>query len=177
MLALMIACVGCRTPRRAETAGELGKAHAGTDARARADATNAAPPIGWHTIVHKPDPDKPPIRTINKFNPVWWFGNSDQPNPPDDYRPNDKARLLKWRTRNPFHNFTFYVIGVADKKIKRSGCHPEQTFLSDGGWNFAVTRYKWCPRPFVSWCHGNKGFHFYCGWRTAGNFGFKCNVE
>jgi hypothetical protein len=174
---LFLVCTGCRTAHHSQIASDDTNVSVVTSPPARPHGTNSVPQTGWHTIVHKPDPDKPPIRTINKFNPVWWFGNSDQPNPPDDYRPNDKARLFKWRTRNPFHNFTFYVIGIADKKIKRSGCHPEQTFRSDGGWNFAVTRYKWCPRPFVSWCHGDKGFHFYCGWRTAGNFGLKCNME
>jgi hypothetical protein len=171
VLCLMFAleCIECRAISAAKAPSvqlETGRSH-----------TNSPPPTGWHTIIHSPDPDKTRIRTLDKFNPVWWFGNRDQSNPPEDYRPGDKSRLLKWRTRNPFHNFTFYVIGVADKKFKRSGCYPEQTFLADGGWNFAVSRYKVCPRPFISWCHGTNGFHFYCGWRTAGNFGFKCNIE
>jgi len=173
-LITVITCAGCRTAHDAQVARDAERASAVNVTAPHQNRTNAP---GWHTIVHTPNPDKPHIRAIEKFNPVWWFGNCDQPSPPDEYRSNDKGRLLKWRMRNPFHNFTFYVIGVADKKFKRSGCYPELNFLPDGGWNFAVSRYRWCPRPFVSWCHGTKGFHFYCGWRAAGNFGFKCNVE
>lgn len=168
-LVVVVACMGCRTAPHQHVPDAVDHANSVTN--------TASPRVGWHTIIHRPDPDKPPIRTIDKFNPVWWFANRDQPNPPEDYHPGDKSRLLKWRMRNPFHNFSYYVIGIADKKFKRSGCHPEQTFLRDGGWNFAVSRYKVCPRPFLSWCHGTNGFHFYCGWRTAGNFGLKLNVE
>jgi hypothetical protein len=137
--------------------------------------TNASP--HWHTVSIEPAPDHPIIRTRDKFNPLWWFKNADDPLPPESYRPKDKHRQLKWRLRNPLHNFTFYVIGVADKKVARSGRHPEDNFSPNGGWNLAVTRHKWVYLPFISWCHGTNGFHYYSGWRSNGNFGLKCNVE
>jgi hypothetical protein len=131
----------------------------------------------WHTVKITPGPNRTVIRTRDKFNPLWWFKNRDDPEPGKFYRANDKWRVLKWHLRNPFHNFTFYVIGVADKEVVRSGLHPRANFSPDGGWNIAVTRYKWLRLPFVSWCRGPKGFHFYCGWRSSGNFGFKLNFE
>ena len=131
----------------------------------------------WHSVKLAPRPDHPKIRTRDKWNPVWWYKNSDDPQPPANYKPNDKRRDLKWQLRNPFHNFTFYVIGVADKKTVRSGRYPKEAFNPRGGCNVAVTKHKLLRLPFVSYCRGKKGFHFYCGWRPRGNFGFKCNFE
>jgi len=31
----------------------------------------------------------------NKFSPVWWFKNGDEPVPPAWYRPDDKHRQAK----------------------------------------------------------------------------------
>lgn len=142
---------------------------------ASAEPTDAHP--HWRSVRIEPSPGRPGVRTRDKFNPIWWFKNSDDPLPPESYRPNDKHRLTKWRFRNPLHNFTFYVIGVADKKVVRSGLCPESNSNPIGGWNVTATRSKWLYLPFISWCHGQNGFHFYCGWRSRGNFGFKCNSE
>jgi len=138
-------------------------------------STNSHP--HWHSVRIEPSLDHPEIRTRDKFNPIWWFKNADDPIPPEWYRPHDKHRLMKWGFRNPLHNFTFYVVGVADKSVVRSGRYPADNFSPKGGWNLAVTRHKWLYLPFASWCHGQKGFHYYCGWRSSGNFGFKCDVE
>ena len=77
--------------------------------------------------------------------------------------------------RNPFHNFDFYVTGIADKSSTRIGPFPRQLANPNGGWNWAVCRYKWVRLPFVDYQRGR--FEFYCGWRTAGNFGFKLNYQ
>ena len=131
---------------------------------AATDQTNATHSSrGWYTVKVVPGPERPMIRTRDKFNPLWWFGNADQPEPPESYRPEDKSRVLKWRLRNPLHNFTFYVVGVADKAFVRSGRYPEENCAPRRGWNFAITRRKWLPPPFISYCRGVKGFHFYCG--------------
>src|SRR5258705_13196114 len=50
-----------------------------------------------------------------KLNPIWWLGNADDPEPPKTYRPGKRTRVLTCHFRNPFHNFTFYVIGIGDK--------------------------------------------------------------
>ena len=144
---------------------------------APAPAVSADSPAHWYTIKVTPGPDRPLIRTREKFNPLWWFGNADEPDPPESYRPHDKYRRLKWHLRNPFHNFTFYVIGLADKSFVRSGRYPEVNFAPRGGWNFVISRRTWLPLPFISYCHGVKGFHFYCGWRSGGVFGLKLNFE
>jgi hypothetical protein len=115
------------------------------------------------------------IGFANKINPLWWFGNMDDPEPPADYIPGHKLRRLKWAFRNPFHNFDFYVIGVADKGFVRS-VKPE---CRDGEpknrWTYAVTRYRRWRLPFISF-HG-KSISWYFGWRDKGNFGISLRKD
>ncbi len=115
----------------------------------------------------------PAQRHFQKWNPVWWFGNVDDPEPPEWYRPGSRGRRPLWQLRNPLHNFTFYVIGIADKPFTRSGKFPDSVFAPDGGWNRAVARYKCVRLPFISFS-GNC-CQFYFGWRERGNFGCKVN--
>ncbi|HEU5122811.1 MAG TPA: hypothetical protein VFW05_01970 [Verrucomicrobiae bacterium] len=129
----------------------------------------------WHTVEIQPAKNVPYISTWQKFNPVWWFGNVDDPVPPTWFRPEEKGRTFKWHLRNPFHNFAFYVIGIADKPHVRSGRFPRRISNPDGGWNFAVARRRIVYLPFVAYNHGR--FDFYFGWRTRGNFGGKINFN
>ena len=69
--------------------------------------------------------------TWRKMNPVWWFGNTDEPVAPDWYRSGKRGRNFMWHLRNPCHNFDFYVIGVADK--------PSPTPTEAGIGRFAAT--------------------------------------
>ncbi len=132
-------------------------------------AAHAAETITRPASVHTP-----PIRTAQKWNPLWAFGNADDPAPPAWFRPGDKNRTALWRMRNPFHNFTHYIIGVSDKDITRTGKHPGAVFAPGGGWNWAFTRHRWLPLPFVS--YDGKCGRFYLGWRESGNFGGKVNL-
>jgi hypothetical protein len=119
-------------------------------------------------------------RQINPpSNPLAWlgwafFGNEDDPLWGDAaFNPEQKDTLwwrAKWWFRNPAHNLTFYVIGVAHREITRSGKYPNDVFNPEGGWNWAVTSYKWARLPFVSYAGRVK---FYAGWRERGNFGLK----
>ena len=120
-----------------------------------------------------PRTNLPPIHFYNKINPVWWFGNLDEPRPPDWYRPNGAARDFTWYLRNPFSNFGNYVIGVADKRTVRCGFYPDRNGNPNGGWNFAVTRRRIVFLPFLDYKRGR--FEFYFGWRERGNFGAKLN--
>jgi len=113
--------------------------------------------------------------TWRKMNPVWWFGNADEPLAPEWYRPGKRGRNFMWHLRNPCHNFDNYVIGVADKPFRRAGRYPEAISNPHGGWNWAVCRYKWLRLPFIAYDRGR--FHFYCGWRERGNFGIKLNFS
>jgi hypothetical protein len=138
--------------------------------------TNAASQAGkWHTIKVPPNAQAPKIHFYNKLNPIWWFKNNDDPKPPDWYRPGEKHRKLKWNFRNPFHNFDFYIIGVADKKFSRSGRFPDKNSDPRGGWDFEVARRRIIYLPFISY-HRPK-FDFYFGWRNHGNFGIKININ
>ena len=62
-----------------------------------------------------------PVTTLNKFNPIWWMGNKDDPITQEKYDhlwPDDALwiRKLKWFRRNPLANFRRYVIGFWDKQ-------------------------------------------------------------
>jgi len=125
-------------------------------------------------VTHLP-PEGQHFSFWQKINPVWWIGNADTPNAPDWYRPARKGRNFYWHLRNPFHNFTFYVLGIADKPFVRVGPHPRDTANPNEGWNHAICRYKCLRLPFVDYKRG--GFEFYAGWRTGGNLGFKLNFK
>ncbi|MGN6552911.1 MAG: hypothetical protein ACTHLW_04230 [Verrucomicrobiota bacterium] len=135
----------------------------------------SAPEGKWHTVQITPSERAKKISFCNKINPLWWYQNVDAASPPDWFRPGETRRNFKWSLRNPFHNFTFYVIGIADKKHWRSGCYPRSTGNPNGHWNFAVARYRFLFFPFLSY-HRSK-FDFYLGWRTSGNFGAKLNFN
>ena len=112
-------------------------------------------------------------RSFPKWNPIWWLGNVDDPVPPDWYRPQSRCRNILWQLRNPLHNFTFYVIGVADCERTRTGRFPDAVFAPEGGWNWAVTHCGWLRLPFLSF--NGERWRFYLGWRERGNFGGKVN--
>ena len=133
--------------------------------------TNAIPPV--HAFIHVP-PKLHRFSTWQKLNPIWWLGNADDPEPPKTYRPGKRTRMVTWYFRNPFHNFTFYVIGIGDKVHLRVGRYADRVANPNGGWNWAVCRYQWLQLPFVDY-HGGR-FEFYVGWRNGGNFGMKLNL-
>ena len=110
---------------------------------------------------------------VEKLNPVFWFGNLDDPDPPDWYRRDDPARTGKWYCRNALHNFTFYVIGIADQEFTHTGRFPGELFAPHGGWNWTLCRYRWLRLPLLS--YKSRRVLFYAGWRTRGNFGLKLN--
>lgn len=151
------------------------RARTGSETNAPAATNSVTNSVRWHTFKQMPRTDLPKIHFYDKLNPVWWFKNQDNPEPPDWYKPDDKHRKLKWSFRNPMHNFNFYVIGVADKKFSRSGRFPDRNSDPRGGWDFEFSRYKFLWFPFVSY-HRRK-FDFYFGWRERGNFGIKFNIN
>ncbi|TDU64133.1 hypothetical protein EI77_04317 [Prosthecobacter fusiformis] len=126
---------------------------------------------------HTPDPDvffhsaQPPPGGTQKWNPLWWVGNADDPVPPHWYRPGQKMRSTLWQLRNPMHNFTFYVIGIHDKEFVRLGKQPGAVFRKGGGWNWAVIHHGWLRLPFVS--YEGENIRWYALWREKGNFGLK----
>ncbi len=112
-----------------------------------------------------------PFTTCQKLNPRFWLGNSDEPEAPEWYRPGEPGRNWKWYFRNPFHNLTFYVIGIADQEFTRIGSHPEAVFNPNDGWIWTISHADLLPLPFVS--YKRNSFQFYFGWRERGNFGIK----
>lgn len=133
----------------------------------------SAAAVGTNSLARAVFHHEPAVRIESgrKWNPAFWFGNEDDPDPPEWYRPGDPKRRRKWYFRNPSHNFTFYVMGIADKEFDQTGLHPGEVFNPHGGWNWTVCRYKCRRLPLLSYQRG--GFQFYFGWRERGNFGMK----
>lgn len=91
---------------------------------------------------------------------------------PDWYLQNQPSwkRAIWWFFRNPFHNFTFYVIGFCDHPSVSYGKSPEDVFVD--GWNYGYTKVFGVPWPFIS--YQGKSWKWYAGWRMPGAaFGFK----
>lgn len=180
VLGAAVICLGAAC---ATTRAQLSARAAGRDSAVPHPERNKA--VGASILGEQPGsadshtPDKPvrdsksPARNFQKWNPIWWFGNVDDPEPPDWYRPGSPCRRPLWQLRNPLHNFTFYVIGIADRPFTRAGRFPDAVFAPDGGWNWAVARCKWVRLPFIS--YNGEWWRFYLGWRERGNFGGKVN--
>lgn len=102
--------------------------------------------------------------------------------------PNTVGKFWRWWLRNPLHNFTFYVIGSADRqnsaftvlKIGDKGCallcknrrKATEFPFYHGGIYIAFHGGK----PYVSMrlpITGKRCLNFYFGWRCRGNFGIK----
>jgi hypothetical protein len=125
-------------------------------------------------VIHIPS-EKHRFSIWQKVNPIWWFGNADEPVAPDWYRPGGQFRNLMWHLRNPFHNFDFYVIGLSDKRFIRVGRFPEETFNRDSGWNWGACLFHGVRLPYLSYIHGR--VRAYCGWRPGGAFGLELKLH
>lgn len=105
------------------------------------------------------------VRWQDKLNPVWWFGNINEPQPPAWYEQTlpQWRRYLGWYTRNLGHNFNWYVIGFADRDFWRLGRYPQHN------WALPPARWNWAWPPFVS--YNGKHIEWQIGWKDQGNFG------
>lgn len=105
-----------------------------------------------------------------KINPVWWFGNAEDPvngtkadgTPKHtNFHPNKPLwiRKLLWGIRNPLNNLFFFVIGLEDQpEIVNSG----KMWPKDGQkWNIIL--------PFI--CYRGKKWELYLGWRNGTKLG------
>lgn len=132
--------------------------------------------------------DLPPRRTgihpCLKLCP-WWalFGNADDGYFGDDNwragRPKSLLLALDWWLRNPAHNLTWYVIGVADRPRTVSGVYGNRFHRPGGGWLTSWTSVRAfglsLQLPYVSYLSAHvKG---YAGWRPSGAFGLKLNLS
>lgn len=117
-----------------------------------------------------------------KINLIWWFGNLNEPWPPDWYLPGQVywKRTTYWYLRNPLENFSNYVVGVVDRNYTVSGTSPVTlTAWNDlpggrTGWKYSVIALSWLRLPFVSYT--GKYLLFYAGWQYGGFFGLKLNI-
>jgi hypothetical protein len=118
-----------------------------------------------------------------KLNPVWWFLNDYEPDPPDWQLPGKPflIRQLSWYARNPLQNFGRYVIGVHDRNYTVVGTAPVYaTNWSDvgpdrTGWKFSRIHIGPLRLPYVS--YESEHVLWYAGWQWSGFFGFKLNVK
>ena len=131
--------------------------------------TNATAKSNWRSVIVRPRNKMSHASLCRKLNPIWLFGNADTPTAPDWYRPGKHCRTFTWHIRNPLHNCARYGVGVSDKAFVRAGRYPDRIGNPNGGWNYAVIKYKRLRLPFVSYQGGC--FECYLGWRTGGDFG------
>jgi hypothetical protein len=119
----------------------------------------------------------------NKLNPVWWFLNDDEPDPPDWQLPGKPylIRQLSWYARNPLQNFGNYVLGVHDRNYTVIGTAPvyatnwSDIGLNQEGWKVSTIHLGALRLPFVS--YENEYIRLYAGWQWSGFFGLKFNVK
>lgn len=107
----------------------------------------------------------PPER---KRHVAWWFWNDDDPVPPPGFN------KLTWWLRNPFHNFMFYVIGVADRDYELSGNRAPVFGGPFDGWKWTLIH---TPVPLPFFAYQSARITLYFGWRTFGAFGAKFNIH
>lgn len=103
---------------------------------------------------------------------IWaFFGNADD-GPIGDLNWNPTRRdtiwiRLCWWVRNPCHNFTFYVLGVAQHITTRVGRFPRDVFAPQGRFNIAATSAEAAPM----WCIPFGVFAFLVGSSAKGLVG------
>jgi hypothetical protein len=118
-----------------------------------------------------------------KLNPVWWFLNDDEPDPPDWQLPGKPylIRQLSWYARNPLQNFGKYVVGVRDRNYTVVGMAPvyatnwSQVEPDRTGWKVSTIHIGWLRLPYVS--YESERVLWYAGWQWSGFFGFKFNIK
>jgi hypothetical protein len=78
--------------------------------------------------------------------------------------------MLFWRSRNPFHNLMFYVVGCADRRFKLIG--ENTNWREPNGLHAHLILQFWPPWfcPYVSY-RSPGGFEIYLGWRHDGALG------
>ena len=111
-----------------------------------------------------------------KINPVWWFQNLAEPDPPEWYKPGAARwwRYVGWYMRNPLQNFGRYVVGVCDRNYIIVGSPPVLETTARG-WKWSVIHLRWLRLPFVS--YENEWITFYAGWQWWGFAGVKFNLN
>lgn len=88
--------------------------------------------------------------------------------------PRKPKKQLMFDLGGPLHNFKHYVIGLANRKVQRTGKYPDEVFSPEGNWNWAVTEHERLRLPFIS--YKSRYIRFYLGWLPRGNFGVKFSL-
>jgi hypothetical protein len=118
-----------------------------------------------------------------KLNPVWWFLNEDDPDPPEWQLSGMPyiIRQLSWYVRNPLHNFSKYVLGVSDRNYTVIGTAPvyaatwSDVYPGKTGWKQSTIHLGKLRLPYIS--YDGEYVLWYAGWRWSGDFGFKFNIK
>lgn len=117
-----------------------------------------------------------------KINPLWWFGNEDDGWFGDDRWRNGRkpslALAITWFFRNPLHNLTFYVLGIADHDRTFYSTKPWGRRTPDGGatgfsFHVVIAKNGFLPLPMIAYVGEKHGW--YIGWRPYGSFGISLN--
>lgn len=131
----------------------------------------AASPHHYYHVPRHPGGAERPVQGLAKLDPRWWVKNSDDPLP-WWWKPEAplEVRRRTWFLRNPFHNFTHYVIGITDRHHHRYGIDADSLWNENGRLNLAVSRAgPFIYLPMVS--YRGAWLEWYLGWRRKGSFG------
>lgn len=133
----------------------------------------------------------PDLRWYHRLNPLWWFGNIDEPQPPSQfdgryrqfwqYRwlrklgvPHRVATAIWWGTRNPLHNFCYYTVGLAGMDLDIDGKDDLIDMFAPHGWHWLLVKWRRHPivrLPYIS--YHDKEVKLYAGWGDSGQFGLE----
>lgn len=113
---------------------------------------------------------------MHPFKWLWWaiFMNDDDGYYGDDKwragRPKTFKLAVAWWFRNPFHNFTHYVIGFKGRHHTYVGQDTDRMGWVRG-WVLVTLLGVICWFPYRGW--NSPKWMAYAGWRPSGAFGFK----
>ena len=119
-----------------------------------------------------------------KLNLYWMFIDNDDDGiyGDDNWRAGREKNLKlawEWYKRNPVHNLTWYVLGVADRERTVSGEYGNAFHKPGGGFLYCWTDVSIggipVSLPFVSYISPHVKAYF--GWRPSGAFGPKLNIS
>ena len=128
---------------------------------------------------------EPPVLwfSIQKWNPLWWFGNAREAEAPPDYRPTWPKWLRDFMycyVRNPMTNFMHFIIGIEDKQ-REGWANYVGTYKDDigqTGWVYLIVRPVGARFYWRGWLsYSGKWILGGIGWQPSGNFSVKFNIR
>lgn len=120
--------------------------------------------------------------SFKELNPIYWWKNDEDGNyGPDGWNEQYGGKTLKaalmWAFRNPIHNYTFHVIGIANKERKfiseSGGLWPDPPNLFNKGKHILENNKK----EYKLTSYRDNEIECYIGFRPNGAFGIAWRIS